>query len=127
MAIATGQYYCQRIDAHRVLHSISYAHFNIPFLPRAGTVNAANSSTLNDGACALTLFSEEGLDKHNVTPLARILGYADAALAPIDFPIAPAGAVRKVRILSWELSNGCGKTWQWCWQRCRWLLVWLWM
>eukprot|EP00911_Craspedida_sp_UC1_P000232 UC1_evm1s176 len=80
-----------------------------------GTVNAANSSTLNDGAAAITLFSKAGLDKHpGVKPLARILGFADAALAPIDFPVAPAEATKKALAMAgksvkdidvWEINE----------------------
>ena len=42
--------------------------------------------------------TEQAASKHNVTPLARIVAFADAATAPIDFPIAPALAVPKVSI-----------------------------
>ncbi|XP_022601586.1 acetyl-CoA acetyltransferase, mitochondrial [Seriola dumerili] len=61
-----------------------------------GTVTAANASTLNDGAAALVLMTADAAKRHNVTPLARIVSFADAAVAPIDFPIAPAYAVPKV-------------------------------
>ena len=63
-----------------------------------GTITAANASTLNDGAAACVLMTEQAASKHNVTPLARIVAFADAATAPIDFPIAPALAVPKVSI-----------------------------
>ncbi|XP_013383247.1 acetyl-CoA acetyltransferase, mitochondrial [Lingula anatina] len=61
-----------------------------------GTVTAANASTLNDGAAALLLMTEKAAAKLNVTPLARIIGFADAATAPIDFTIAPVSAMQKV-------------------------------
>ncbi|XP_071954770.1 acetyl-CoA acetyltransferase, mitochondrial-like [Antedon mediterranea] len=60
-----------------------------------GTVTAGNASTLNDGACALVLMTAKAADKLGVKPLARILGFADAAVAPIEFPIAPAYAMPK--------------------------------
>ncbi|GMK60050.1 hypothetical protein CspeluHIS016_0902670 [Cutaneotrichosporon spelunceum] len=60
-----------------------------------GTVTAANSSTLNDGAAAVVLASEEVVQKEGYKPIAKILGYADAAAAPIDFPTAPTLAVPK--------------------------------
>lgn len=61
----------------------------------SGTVTAANSSSFNDGASALVVGNKEmaqayGKDKH---VLARICGYADAAIDPVDFPVAPAKVV----------------------------------
>jgi acetyl-CoA C-acetyltransferase len=61
-----------------------------------GTITAANASTLNDGAAALVLLTEETAKKYGVKPLARVVGFADAALAPIDFPTAPVAAMSKV-------------------------------
>ncbi|XP_048769533.1 acetyl-CoA acetyltransferase, mitochondrial-like [Ostrea edulis] len=61
-----------------------------------GTVTAANASTLNDGAGALVLMTAAAANRLGVTPLARILGFADAARHPIDFPTAPALAIPKV-------------------------------
>ncbi|KAI7855302.1 Thiolase, N-terminal domain-containing protein [Circinella umbellata] len=58
-----------------------------------GTVTAANASTLNDGASALVLMSRKKAEELGVKPLARIVSYADAAMAPVDFPIAPSKAV----------------------------------
>ncbi|KAM5182362.1 acetyl-CoA acetyltransferase, mitochondrial [Mantella aurantiaca] len=66
------------------------------FQKENGTVTAANASTLNDGAAALVLMTSEAAKRLNVTPLARILAFADSAVDPIDFPIAPAYAVPKV-------------------------------
>jgi acetyl-CoA C-acetyltransferase len=58
-----------------------------------GTVTAANSSSLNDGACALVIMTEQEALDRGLTPLARILGYGDAAQAPVDFTTAPSLAV----------------------------------
>ncbi|KAL7423752.1 hypothetical protein Q5752_001335 [Cryptotrichosporon argae] len=58
-----------------------------------GTVTAANASSLNDGASAVVLASGDIVEKEGLKPLAKILGYADAACAPIDFPTAPTLAV----------------------------------
>uniref|UniRef100_A0A8C7YK09 acetyl-CoA C-acetyltransferase n=1 Tax=Oryzias sinensis TaxID=183150 RepID=A0A8C7YK09_9TELE len=66
------------------------------FLKENGTVTAANASTLNDGAAALVLMTAAAAGRLGVVPLARIVAFADAAVAPIDFPIAPAFAVPKV-------------------------------
>jgi len=61
----------------------------------SGTVTAANASTLNDGASALVLMSKESVEEHKVTPLAKVISFADAATDPIDFTIAPALAMPK--------------------------------
>ncbi|KAG9239989.1 Thiolase, N-terminal domain-containing protein [Calycina marina] len=60
-----------------------------------GTVTAANSSTFNDGASALVLGSKSIAQEYGSGSrvLARICGSADAAVDPIDFPVAPAKAV----------------------------------
>ncbi|WVQ85477.1 hypothetical protein IAT38_007642 [Cryptococcus sp. DSM 104549] len=63
------------------------------FVKENGTVTAANASTLNDGASAVVLASGEVVEKEGLKPLAKILGFADAACAPIDFPTAPTLAV----------------------------------
>jgi acetyl-CoA C-acetyltransferase len=60
-----------------------------------GTVTAANASTLNDGASALILMSKEKMEELGLTPLAKIVGYADAAQAPEWFTTAPSLAVPK--------------------------------
>uniref|UniRef100_A0A8V5FIV6 Uncharacterized protein n=1 Tax=Melopsittacus undulatus TaxID=13146 RepID=A0A8V5FIV6_MELUD len=65
------------------------------FQKENGTVTAANASTLNDGAAALVLMTTEAAKRLNVKPLARVVAFADAAVDPIDFPIAPAYAVPK--------------------------------
>ncbi|KAG0318447.1 erg10, acetyl-CoA C-acetyltransferase [Dissophora globulifera] len=65
------------------------------FQKEGGTVTAANSSSLNDGASALVLMTRTKADELGLKPLARILGFADAAMAPIDFPIAPSAAFPK--------------------------------
>jgi len=54
-----------------------------------GTVTAANASTINDGAAALVLVSEEYMKEHDLKPLARIVSYADAAQEPQWFTTAP--------------------------------------
>jgi len=61
----------------------------------SGTVTAANASTLNDGASALVLMSKDSVEEHKVTPLAKVISFADAATDPIDFTIAPALAMPK--------------------------------
>ncbi|WP_209403743.1 acetyl-CoA C-acyltransferase [Pseudozobellia sp. WGM2] len=60
-----------------------------------GTVTAANASTINDGAAALVLMSAEKAKELNLTPLAKIKSYADAAQEPKWFTTAPAKALPK--------------------------------
>ena len=66
-----------------------------PSFEEGGTITAANASNLNDGAAALLLVSEEALEKYGLTPLAKIIGYADAAQAPEWFTTSPSIAIPK--------------------------------
>ncbi|XP_068617366.1 acetyl-CoA acetyltransferase B, mitochondrial [Battus philenor] len=61
-----------------------------------GTVTAGNASTLNDGAAALVLMTADAAKRLNITPLAKVVGFADGECDPIDFPIAPAVAIPKL-------------------------------
>ncbi|XP_028414387.1 acetyl-CoA acetyltransferase, mitochondrial-like [Dendronephthya gigantea] len=79
-----------------------------------GTITAANASTLNDGAAAVVLMTAKIAEKMGVKPLARIIGFCDAAVAPIDFPVAPAEAMpkllkltglKKEDITMWEINE----------------------
>ena len=65
------------------------------FVKDGGTVTAANSSTFNDGASALVLSSKDVAAEfgQGSQVLARIVSSADAAVDPVDFPVAPAKAV----------------------------------
>ncbi|XP_077915180.1 acetyl-CoA acetyltransferase, mitochondrial isoform X2 [Halichoerus grypus] len=65
------------------------------FQKENGTVTAANASSLNDGAAAALLMTAGAARRLNVTPLARVAAFADAAVEPVDFPVAPAYAVPK--------------------------------
>ncbi|WP_348823340.1 acetyl-CoA C-acyltransferase [Flavobacterium aestuarii] len=60
-----------------------------------GTVTAANASTINDGAAAIILMSEERAIALGIKPLAYIKGYADAAQEPKWFTTSPAKAIPK--------------------------------
>ena len=64
-----------------------------PVFDKEGTVTAANASTLNDGASALVLMSSEKAVELNLTPLAKIISYADAAQEPEWFTTAPSKAL----------------------------------
>ncbi|MEM8897894.1 MAG: acetyl-CoA C-acyltransferase [Bacteroidota bacterium] len=66
-----------------------------PAFTKDGTVTAANASTINDGASSLILASEEAVKKYNLTPVARIVSFADAAHEPEWFTTAPTKAAPK--------------------------------
>ncbi|MCF8202063.1 MAG: acetyl-CoA C-acyltransferase [Crocinitomicaceae bacterium] len=66
-----------------------------PAFDKDGTITAANASTLNDGASALILVSEEAVAKYNLKPIAKIVSYADAAQEPEWFTTAPSLAIPK--------------------------------
>jgi acetyl-CoA C-acetyltransferase len=61
-----------------------------------GTITAGNASTINDGAGAALLVSENAARKHNLRPIARLVAYATNSLAPDLFAEAPVAAIRKV-------------------------------
>lgn len=67
-----------------------------PAFDKNGSITAANSSKINDGASALILMEEEAAKARGLKPLARILGFDDAAVAPIDFAIAPTDACKSL-------------------------------
>jgi len=66
-----------------------------PVFSKEGTVTAANASTINDGASALVLVSKAKLDELGLKPLAKIIGFADAAQDPLWFTTSPALAMPK--------------------------------
>jgi len=67
-----------------------------PAFQKDGTVTAANASSINDGAAALVVMSEEKAKELGITPMARIIGQASAAKAPEWFTTAPADVIKKV-------------------------------
>lgn len=66
-----------------------------PAFTNDGTVTAANASTINDGASALIIASEDAVKAHGLTPLAEIVSFADAAHEPQWFTTAPTLAAPK--------------------------------
>ncbi|RPA86711.1 thiolase [Ascobolus immersus RN42] len=65
------------------------------FIPNGGTVTAPNASPISDGASAVILASEAAVEKYGLKPIAKILGWGDAAHEPINFTTAPAVAIPK--------------------------------
>lgn len=67
-----------------------------PAFQKDGTVTAANSSKINDGAAALIVSSEARAKEKGYRPIARVVAYAGVAQAPEWFTTAPVGAIRKL-------------------------------
>jgi acetyl-CoA C-acetyltransferase len=67
-----------------------------PAFREGGTVTAANSSSISDGAAALVLMRASEAKRRKLTPLARIAGVAGIAQAPAWFTTAPVGAIKKL-------------------------------
>lgn len=92
----------RRGDAIVVSKDEEYTNVKLDKIPslaavftKEGTVTAANASTINDGAAALVLMSEEKAQSLGLKPLAYIKSYADAAQEPKWFTTAPAKALPK--------------------------------
>lgn len=67
-----------------------------PAFEKDGVVTAANSSSINDGAAAILVMSEEKAKELGLNPIAEIVAQSSAAKAPIEFTTAPADAIQKV-------------------------------
>lgn len=67
-----------------------------PAFKKDGTVTAANSSSISDGAAALLVMSESKAAELGLTPLAKVVAHATNSIAPEDFTVAPVGAMEKV-------------------------------
>ena len=67
-----------------------------PAFSKTGTVTAANSSSISDGAAALVMMRASTAERLGLTPLARIVGHATFAQEPSKFTTAPVGAIRKL-------------------------------
>jgi acetyl-CoA C-acetyltransferase len=67
-----------------------------PAFKKDGTVTAANSSSISDGASALVLASGKVVEEKNLKPMARIVAHATHSREPAEFTLAPIGAIEKV-------------------------------
>ncbi len=77
-----------------------------PAFNKDGTVTAASSSSISDGAAALILMKESDAKAKGLTPIARIVGHASNAHEPEWFTTAPVGAIEKLqKKLGWNPSN----------------------
>ncbi len=66
-----------------------------PVFNAEGTVTAANASTINDGASSMVLMSKKKMESLGLKPVAKIIGFADAAQDPIWFTTSPSLAIPK--------------------------------
>jgi acetyl-CoA C-acetyltransferase len=77
-----------------------------PAFKKDGTITAASSSSINDGAAALVLMRESTATKLGLTPIARIVGHATHAQEPNLFTTAPIGALHKLlKKTGWSASD----------------------
>jgi acetyl-CoA C-acetyltransferase len=77
-----------------------------PAFNKDGTVTAASSSSISDGAAALVLGGADAVRAHKLKPIARIVGYASYAQAPEWFTTAPVGAIKGViEKTGWRLDQ----------------------
>jgi len=67
-----------------------------PVFTKDGTVTAANASSIDDGAAAIIVASEEAVQKHQLKPIAKIIAQASFAHKPQDFNTAPISAIQSV-------------------------------
>jgi len=79
-----------------------------PVFDKNGVVTAANASSLNDGAAALLVMSEDKAKELGLKPLVEIIAQSSAAKAPIEFTTAPADAINKVLIKANLKTNDIG-------------------
>ena len=77
-----------------------------PAFKSDGTVTAANSSSISDGASALVLASENAIQSQGITPVARILGHSTHSRHPAEFTLAPIDAIKKLLTkVGWSLDD----------------------
>lgn len=77
-----------------------------PAFKKDGTITAANSSSISDGAAALVVMRESDALAKGLTPLARIVGHSTHSIEPENFTVAPVGAMQKLLDkLGWQASE----------------------
>ncbi|VAW83183.1 3-ketoacyl-CoA thiolase @ Acetyl-CoA acetyltransferase [hydrothermal vent metagenome] len=76
------------------------------FVKESGTVTAANSSSISDGAAAVLLCTRAWAEQQQMQPLAKLVGHASYAKAPDEFTTAPIGAMQALLSqLDWHVSD----------------------
>jgi len=77
-----------------------------PAFKEGGTITAANSSSISDGASALVLASGTAVADFDLEPMVRVVGHATHSRHPSEFTIAPVGAITKLlQSLNWRVED----------------------
>lgn len=77
-----------------------------PVFLKDGTVTAANSSSIADGAAAVILMRQSDAEKHGIKPLAKIIAHSTSAKAPSEFPTAPIDAIQDLlKKINWTIEQ----------------------
>ncbi len=77
-----------------------------PAFQKDGTVTAGNASSINDGAAAVVVMSQDKAKELGVKPIAKIIGQATASQEPVWFTTAPASAIKKLlQKVNWKLDE----------------------
>lgn len=77
-----------------------------PAFVKDGTVTAGNSSSISDGAAAITLMRLSEAERRGLKPIAKIIGHASSAKAPNEFTTAPVDATRRLlQKLNWKVED----------------------
>ncbi|HET9092471.1 MAG TPA: acetyl-CoA C-acyltransferase [Acidimicrobiales bacterium] len=106
VAVETADATVSRDEGPRATTSLAALAGLRPAFRRGGTVTAGNSSSINDGASAALLVSEEALERYGLASLGRVLGGAVAGVRPEVMGIGPVPATaRLLGRLGWELAD----------------------
>ncbi|VDK89511.1 unnamed protein product [Litomosoides sigmodontis] len=106
-------------EEYKRLDPLKVPHLKPAFIPDTGTITAANASTISDGAAALLIASGKFLTCRGCQPIAQVLGYAEAALEPVEFSRAPSVAAKKLlskigisveEVALWEINEAFAAT-----------------
>uniref|UniRef100_A0A915PL21 Uncharacterized protein n=1 Tax=Setaria digitata TaxID=48799 RepID=A0A915PL21_9BILA len=81
-------------EEYKKLDPLKVPFLKPAFVPDTGTITAANASAISDGAAALLIASRSFIAHRDCRPMAQVLGYAEAALEPLEFCRAPSVAVK---------------------------------
>ena len=92
---ATRNYTVDRDEGPRANTSLEALAKLRPVFTNNGSVTAGNSSQTSDGAAVLLMMTEEMVNKHNLTPIARLVSYATAGVPPKIMGIGPVAAIPK--------------------------------
>jgi len=92
---ATRTYTVDRDEGPRADTSLEALAMLRPVFANNGSVTAGNSSQTSDGAAVLLMMTEEMVNKHNLTPIARLVSYATAGVPPKIMGIGPVAAIPK--------------------------------